>query len=594
MAILYLFVLLMAGTAMAQDRRPPDRIAYEVAISGVEGELDAMLRELSVLLATRQNAPRSFGALRSRVDEDIKTFNRALRSQGYYDGRVSEQIDSSVMPVAVSLRIFPGPRYAIGEVRVEFVGAAPEPAIAELVDSLPLAVGAPARAADIVAAEDMLLALLPQSGHPLARRLERRVVIDHEQRSAGVVYRVDAGPQIRFGAARFEGTQGVDADYLARLVPWTAGEIYDRRKVERFRRTLISGRLFASVQIDFDRPEEELRRQSGPLAPDIVLTMTMSKLRTIAVGGGFATNEGVGGEASWEHRNLFGARERLRVVLTGAEIRQALAGSFRKPDFRRLDQTLTLDAELERQDTDAFDSLEIKGGIGLERRISDYWTFSVAGEVGFTEVDDTEGSRSFLLASLPISVTRDSRDDILNPTRGTYVRYAFTPHLAEQNDIFGFFKNQLDASAYYSPGSSDRTVLAGRLTLGSITGTARDRMPASRRFFAGGGGSVRGFGFQDVGPLDDNRDPLGGRSLFEAALEARFRVAGNFGIVPFVEVGEVKENRLPQFDDLRWGAGLGLRYFTSFAPIRLDVAVPVNKRPGDDNLQFYISIGQSF
>lgn len=593
--MLCLAALATAAPASAQDRRAPDLIPYEVAIAGVEGELAELLRGLSTLLATRQTPPRSFGALRSRVDQDLVAFARALRSEGHYDGRIDEQIDSSHMPVAVALRVFPGPRYRIAAVQIAWEGVAPPPAAADaIVAALPLAEGAPVRAADIVAAEDVLLALLPQSGHPLARRLDRRVTIDHERRVAVVVYRVDAGPEIRFGAARFEGTEGVDTDDLARLVPWVPGDLYDVRMVERFRRTLIATRLFGGVRIGFARPEEDLRRDSGPLEPDIVLDLTMSKLRTIAIGGGFATNEGIGGDISWEHRNLLGARERLRLVLTGAEIRQAMTGAFRKPDFRRLGQTLTLDAGLERQDTDAFDSLEITGGAGLERRIGRWWTFGIAGELAFTEVDDTEGSRTFLLAALPVSVTRDSRDDLLDPTRGSYIRYAFTPHLAEQNDVFGFYRNRVEASTYVAPGDSDRLVLAGRLTVGSIVGTSRDRMPASRRFFAGGGGSVRGFGFQDIGPRDDNLDPLGGRSLFEASFEARFRVAGNFGLVPFVEVGEVTAKSLPQFSDLRWGAGLGLRYFTAFAPLRLDVAFPVNKRAGDDDVQFYISIGQSF
>lgn len=82
--------------------------------------------------------------------------------------------------------------------------------------------------------------------------------------------------------------------------------------------------------------------------------------------------------------------------------------------------------------------------------------------------------------------------------------------------------------------------------------------------------------------------------MFEAAFEARFKVSSNIGLVPFVDVGEVTTDTLPRFDSLRWGAGLGFRYYTSFAPIRFDLATPINRRPGESRIQFYISIGQNF
>src|SRR3546814_9719979 len=149
----------------------------------------------------------------------------------------------------------------------------------------------------------------------------------------------------------------------------------------------------------------------------------------------------------------------------------------------------------------------------------------------------------------------------------------------------------VEASAYYPV--SDSLTIAGRVRAGSILGVDRDDLAPSRRYYGGGGGSVRGYGYQRLGPFDPNGDPVGGRSINEFALEARYRF-GNFGIVPFVDAGNAYESTFPKGSDLRFGAGIGARYYTNFGPLRIDVATPLNPRPGDGRVALYISIGQAF
>ncbi len=122
-------------------------------------------------------------------------------------------------------------------------------------------------------------------------------------------------------------------------------------------------------------------------------------------------------------------------------------------------------------------------------------------------------------------------------------------------------------------------------------------IPSNYRFFSGGGGSVRGYRYQTIGP----RTPpfgfvVGGRSLFEANVEARVKVTDTIGIVPFFDIGGAYAGSIPDFTrgDTRMSAGLGLRYYTGIGPIRLDVAFPLNPRPGDQPVVLYVSIGQSF
>ena len=164
--------------------------------------------------------------------------------------------------------------------------------------------------------------------------------------------------------------------------------------------------------------------------------------------------------------------------------------------------------------------------------------------------------------------------------------------LLEEN--FPYLKFENRSTAYFALREDQKVVLALRGRLGATLGAATLRLPASERFFSGGGGSVRGFGFQDIGPQDSNGDPIGGSSVAEVGIEIRTRVSEALGIVPFIEAGNVYPNTFPQFSGFRWGGGIGLRYYTSVAPIRLDIAVPLNKRPGDSDFQLYLSFGQSF
>ncbi len=154
-----------------------------------------------------------------------------------------------------------------------------------------------------------------------------------------------------------------------------------------------------------------------------------------------------------------------------------------------------------------------------------------------------------------------------------------------------YVRAQLDGSAYLSLGES--AILAGRVRLGTLQGAERLDVAPSRRFYAGGGGSVRGFGYQELGPKDPNGDPIGGRSLNEAAIEVRYRF-GDYGVVAFADAGQVYESTLPEFSDLRFGAGIGGRFYTNFGPLRVDVATPINRREGEGWISVYVSIGQAF
>ena len=171
-----------------------------------------------------------------------------------------------------------------------------------------------------------------------------------------------------------------------------------------------------------------------------------------------------------------------------------------------------------------------------------------------------------------------------------------SPEVSRSNDMESFYlRGQVEGSYYLQ--ASDKIVLAARAKFASIPGAPVAAIAPSRRLYAGGGGSVRGYDYKGIGPRNSLGDPTGGRSLTELSFEARIRtglLGGNLAIVPFVDAGTVGDDPTPGFDEIKLGAGIGARYHTSFGPLRVDVGVPLNPGPNDPKFGVYVGLGQSF
>ena len=567
-------------------------VAYEVRI---EGQMTESLRDLlqrsSDLVTLRREPTPSHAALQRRVDGDLDNFRSALRSEGYYSGTVKGDIDETGESAVVTLTVDPGPRYTLSSYKIEYTGDR------EGADSLPTDAagfgaveGMPARGPDVVAIQDALLDRLENSGRPLAAVEDRRAVVDHAKRTMTVELKVDPGAPTVFGPLAIEGLKDVEEAYIRRLADWPEGQTYDRRKIEEVRRTLSATNLFRSVRLE----EASDLTDGNRLA--VTASVEEAKHRTIAAGVNYTTAEGAGGELSWEHRNLFGRQERLRLSAQGSQIRQQATADFRKPNFLRRDQTLVLTATGRAQRTDAFDERTGEVFAGLERKLGKVWTLGAGVETAYSRIDENNVDSTFLIVGIPLTASRNTTDDILDPTEGTKLQLRVAPYYAALERTENFTVVELTGSAYYGIGERDWLVPAIRVRAGTIQGPETAQIPANRRFYAGGGGSVRGYEFQTAGPLDADNHPLGGRSVVETGLELRWRITNSFGLVPFVEGGRVFDASTPDFgENLFWAAGLGLRYFTIAGPIRLDVARPLNGRPGiDEGYQIYVSLGQAF
>jgi translocation and assembly module TamA len=566
-------------------------VRYRVRIEGVE---DRSLRELLEQVSETQRLidrpPPSLTRLRRRAEDDRARLQRALRSEGYYGATIDLAIDDAAAPVDVVFRIDPGPRYRLRHVKIEVTppdAGLPLPSLAQL----EIAPGTPAAAQTILNAETRLVDAAKRRGHALAEPGERQAIVDHDADAMDLTLRLSAGPLVRFGAIDIVGLTEVKRDFVERRLPWRRGELITSGHLAEGQRALRETNLFATIRTRLGTTPDA----DGTLP--VTVMVNESKHRSIEVGVRYRTDEGPGGNVAWEHRNFFGRGERVRLELDTSPIAGFLTGSFRKPDVWIRDLALLSDVKVAYEDPDAYESRSAGASVGLERRFREGMT--LRGALAFTaeQVQEAGSGRddTFGLVSLPVGFYWDRSDNLLDPSRGGRLWLDNEPFVDTFGSGLKFNKSRVQYAHYLKVLDHPRVVLAGRTAIGTLLGPSREDVPANLRFYAGGGGSVRGFAYQHAGELDDHNDPIGGRSLFEASGEVRVRVTETIGVVAFVDAGAAFTSRYPDFDDqLRVGAGPGIRYFSPIGPVRLDVGFPINRRDSDDAFQLYISIGQAF
>ncbi|HYM72404.1 MAG TPA: BamA/TamA family outer membrane protein [Stellaceae bacterium] len=574
-------------------------LSYETTITEVDdSDLGDLLDKVSNLKTLEDRKPASEEVLRRRADQDMARLTDAAHSQGYWDAHFSYEVDTSGDPAKVTVTATPGPQYHVASITVLGPGGKPLTVPLDPEEPAPLKPGDPALSAAVVGYEQALLSALGHTGHPFAKAADRHVVVDHAARTMAITYLIDPGPAMQFDGVAIAGLERLDPAYVERRLRWRQGETFDNRKVNETRDALAASGLFSTVKIT---------PVADPATPDRV-RMNVEAVerahRTIGAGLGYNTSEGAGARLFWENRNLFGDAEYLRLSLAAGQQQNSLVANFRRPDFLAVDQDLLARAEIADETPVAYHSRRAHLSLGLERRFDRYLTGSIGLSVEKANVveeahvsTNTAGQRTqrYALVGVPLNLKLDKSDDLLNPTRGYRVQGSVVPYRSFSGPSLTFVSGRLAGSAYRRLTESDRYVLAASLAISSVAGESLVDLPADKRLYAGGGGSLRAYGYQMAGPLDINNRPIGGKSSAELSLELRIKITDTIGIVPFVDAGSVYKTSLPQLGHrLLWGPGLGLRYYTPIGPIRLDVATPALRRRGDSPIQLYISLGQAF
>lgn len=574
-----------AGQARAEPR------------ADVAGEMSDDLRERIIQAIGEIERPieNRFQA-RRRARDAAEDAIAVLRSEGYYAYGVEAEVGEGDQPRPI-VAVTPGPRFQFADPDIAWVGTAPGPeAQEEGRSAIEIEPGTPGRAADVLAAEGRIVATIQQVGYADARAETREVIVDHADKTVRPTFRIDAGDLVRLDGIVLETDGRTNPRWLTQLRPWQVGEVYSPEDIAELERRLLDTGVYDSVTVALstqDDVDEEGRRR-------VLVTLADRAPRTLELGASYSSSEGFGVDSRWSRYNVLGRADTLSVVARASELDSRLGADLTLPHWRRPAQTLHLNAGAYRNQTDAFEETGIGVGADIRRRYGANSYLTVGAALDVTQTDEKESrslsplGRELIIGAVFGAASIDRSNDVLDPTQGWRVDLRLEPTYIAGDESLPYLEVSTQGTAYVPLDAAGETVIAGRLKVGSLVGGALPEVPASRRFYAGGGGSVRGYAYQAVGPRLADGTPAGGLSLLETSLEVRRKLTDRWGVVAFIDAGSVGQDVTPSGDNLSVGVGIGVRYDLGFGPIRADIAVPLDADKRDGAFQVYISIGQSF
>ena len=581
-------------------------VAYTVELEGLseaDEQTDVSLKgEFNSFSALRKGGGKAANTamVRARLTEDSQLLQTILASEGWYSPQIRARLipsrDEKNKTLTAALSVTPGKRYVFSDIVIKADATEPPGLIA---DNLALKAGEPVIADRVQGAEAQVAVALPENGYPFAKVGDRDILLDQNTGEGVYTLPVTVGPRGRFDSFTTDGDTAFNAGHIRVLARFKRGEVYDSRKVDDLRKALIATNLFRAVSVE--PVESGEKADDGSEYVTLHVRQEAGPPRTIAGSLGYAAGEGLTAEASWTHRNLFPPEGALIANAIAGTQQQGAGVTFRRSNAGKRDRTFETTLEAFHNDYDAYSAYTGRLAARVSRDSTPLWqkryTYAYGVELlatAETDYDADTGSRkrhTYYIAGVNGQVGFDTTDNLLNPTKGYRLTTLIQPEATVNKGFDPYVRARLDASAYYPVSGS--LVLAGRVRFGTIQGTGLFDIAPSRRLYAGGGGSVRGYSYQGLGEQAADGKPVGGRSLNEASFEARYRF-GNYGVVAFIDAGQAYRETMPQFSGLRYGVGLGGRFYTNFGPVRLDVATPLGRKPGESLVNIYVSIGQAF
>lgn len=608
-----LFGVCFTGECDTADADVIDPKTYSVdfqLVSSEDGALEKVIKSASELMRNRNEAVGGSAGLIARAKGDYGRILAALYNEGHYSGAISIKVNgrqaADIRPGTqlpdvseVEIRVAPGNQFRFGEAVIRNPAPVTDDRkdFVEAPQSVGFAVAEPAKAGVVRSAGELAREAWRQQGYPTAKIERQEVAAVHPDDALKVYLWMAQGPYAVYGDVTVEGVNRMDPAFVKYMAGIVEGAEFDPDDLKKARKRLERLGVFSRQRLI----EADTVGSDGTL-PITILT-TEKKLRRIGIGATLSSIDGAGIEAFWLHRNLFGKAERLRLdgkigglgtTLDYEKVDYLVSASFTKPGVFSPDTDLNLSATAKREYNDSYTETSIGGTGTLTHFYSDELTFTGGLFAEYGEYDDVFGSRTLFTTGIVADATFDGRDDRLEPSQGFYAQLEARPFYEWEFESAGLHL-QAEGRVYVALQEKKRTVLAARVKFGSLAGVAVNEAPSNLLFYAGGGGSVRGYGYKNIGVEQANGTIAGGRSLFEGSVELRQRITGNFGAVAFADLGLVGADSVLDFsEDVKVGVGAGLRYYTGLGAIRLDVAVPLDQGKDDPDFGIYVGIGQAF
>jgi translocation and assembly module TamA len=592
-------------------------IDYEIRINGIDEELASRyeLEEIALDAIDKDNPPEDIDQLSTLSGLMAGRINDALQAHGYYDARTRANLTGDDKPI-LQFEIKLGNPYFFEKYAIIWQTPPPRPDDAKR--TFPktvlrggLLVGSPINNYIILDIAGEINQRLMRDRCYISLQVTPKLILDRLNNTAQIEFKVAHENEANFGKINFSSTSAVNENTIKNYITWQDGSCFQPKKLDETASLMLQSRLFSKANITVAKAQNN--------QADINIEIADRPHRTITAGGYFATDEGLGTRIGWEHHNLGGKAHNLttRLTLTGRE--HSASAQYTIPFFKQKNQNLQISSSFKQEETNAFNSTNIGGLVALERYvINPKWLAGAGGGLRIARTEDARGKQDFALIYTPVFMQWDSRDNIFDAKDGVFTRGSISPYLDIKANGANFIKSEITSNIYLNINQLHheifkeptiinddadeaveewlpyRPVIALRGFYGQINGANRRDIPADLRFYAGGGGSVRGYNFQAIGEREAG---LAAGGTIKAEINAELRLSFNekYGGIAFIDAGNVYGGNIFDLNQkLFFAAGLGARYFSPIGVLRFDIGVPLDKVEDENNFGVYISIGQAF
>jgi len=555
--------LLSAAPAMA-----------DVVLRGVNDATEEVLRGFLTVDDLACDAPRWWVERRHRqAPEQIR---RGMEALGHYRSEQTGTMEWDEECWQATYQVEPGDPARIREFDLEVEGELADQArLRDAVAELDIAPEEPFSHSGYESAKSALLEVAEDLGYFDARYTRHRVEVNPDTNEADIQLTLSGGERYRVGEIGVD-QRALEDELFHRFLRFESGELFDARALTRTYRNLIESDYFDRVLVapDIDA------RADGQVP--VMVTATASTRRSALVGAGFATDTGPRGRLDLRYRRVNDRGHRANFTSVISTVNGNLGAEYRLPYGDPTHEWLFVKGDLNYEKTDTSESLQRGISLGRTHRRGGAWaeTNYVEYTVERFEVGEQEGTSNLLL--LGTNWARSTNVDEPRPLRGYSlsldVRGAAKTLLSDNNLVQAILRGRQILPL------SERFRVIARAQAGWTWQSEFDDLPPSVRFFAGGDNSVRGYGYQELGPEEDG-EVIGGERLLTGSLELDALIRPNWSVAAFVDSGAAFDST----PDFSTGVGLGLRWYSPLGPLRFDLAHPLDDP--DRAIRLHISLG---
>ncbi len=533
------------------------------------------------------------------LEDDIKRIEQLLREHGYYESAVTYTLDfqNKNRKVNIKITVNQGNPLIVKTLNIAVLGDHPDNFVSDVAEAVLLEEGEQFSKINYQKSKVLITEMFSDRGYPMVD-IKSEAIVNLRNREVEVEFNIDPGEQYYFGDVIFRGNSNIATRLLEREVEHEKGDQFSLGKTDKSRSNIFETGLFNSVIVDIEYDEHRLEVQT-------TYEVTERKLGTIKLGFGYATEDNLRAQMSWNQRNFLDGGRSLQVTSGYSSLTRGLLVRLDQPHLIGRNSSLAFLLNMRRDDFPGYEGLSFDFNSTVSKEFFDHFTAFSSLNILYADIESQvvrtpiESARdSVFLTVLDLGIEYDLTDSLINPARGMRLfLFMERPIQAISSDHTDYLKSMAELR-YYKKISG--IVLAKRVTIGNISvlgDTDPFDVPIFKRFFAGGSVSMRGYSFQHLSPLNSDRDPLGGNSMIVGNVEVRLRPFEKLGAVFFFDYGNVYSESFGfSASSLKYAAGAGLRYNTIIGPIRADFGYLLNpdREEREERFKIFISIGQAF